>query len=212
MNRSHSDDHIAFGPATPWERSTFSKLAQRGESEPSVLVIDKSRPARSNSVKAPRPTKRSVTQRSDGSRYRGTPPPEDSMRQHRAQGSFSAQASPRPYETPFFAISTTPVAPSSPPSYTKALPLTPPESINEKSSMSTDKSVSPSKQKVHVLPGTMSARNARSKSTTRQRSAQRKKKPAKVNQWKVVFRQIFRKDPVDETQFEKIEGKHWTDD
>lgn len=213
MDRSQSEDHIAFGPATPWERGTFGQLPRRGESAPSVPVTERAKPIRSVSVKATRPPKRSVTPLSNVSRYPGTPPPEDSIRQHRAQGSLSAQGSPRPYETPFMIPAAMTSAPSPPPCYTKALPSTPPESLHTKSSASTDKSFSPSsKQLVTVLPGTMAARTGRSKSAARQRSERRKKKPTKVNQWKVVFRQIFTRSPVDETQLEKIEGRHWADE
>lgn len=221
MDRSQSEDHIAFGLDTPWQTDTFPQLPRRGKSEPRLPGTEKPRPSRSNSVKAPRPAKRSVTQRSDPSQYRGTPPPENSTRLLRAQGSLSAEPSPRPYETPTFSPEALRAAPSPPPCYTKALPLTSPDSFTDEKksrSSSTDKSVSPSsKQVVHVLPGTMSARNGRSRASSRQRGERsrggKKKKPATgVRRWKVAFREIFTKNPVDETQFERIEDRHWTDE
>lgn len=217
MDRSQSEDHIAFGPITPWANDTFSRRTHRGESEPAVPAVQRSRPSRGDSVKASRPTKRSVTQRSNGSSYRATPPPEDTGRQSRAHGSFSAQTTPRPYETPFLPPSVAQAAPSPPPCYNRALPATPPESFSEKSSQltekSTEKTTSPSsKQVINFLPGTMSARNVRSRASSKQRPERPKKKPAKVKRWKVVFREMFTKTPVDETQFERIEDRHWTDE
>lgn len=218
MDRSQSEDHIAFGLDTPWQTDTFSRVPRRTESEPRVPGVDRIRSHRSNSVKAPRPAKRTTTQRSDPSQYRGTPPPEASIRMLRAQGSLSAEPSPRPYETPTFLPEALRSAPSPPPCYTKALPLTPPDSFSEEKlsrASSTDQSISPSKQVVNVLPGTMSARNGRSRGSSRQRAERRggKKKPAtKVHRWKVAFREIFTKHPVDETQFERIEDRHWTDE
>lgn len=212
MDRSRSEDHIAFGPVTPWEKTTFNRQPLRGALEPCHPGRERPRPARENSVKTGGPPKRSATPRSDLSR-RGTPGPDDKTRQHRVQESLSAQATPRPYETAFPVPQLTPGAPSPPPCYTRALPATPPESFSEKSISSTDKSSSPtSKPIVHVLPGTMAARHARSRASSRQRSDRQKTKPTKAHRWKVVFREIFTKKPVDETMFEKIEDRHWTDE
>lgn len=212
MEHSPSEDHIAFGAVTPWERSTFGRLPQRGDSAPCVPTTEKIRPSRSNSTKPTVPARRSVPRQSDGSRHRNTPPPEDSSRHRQLQESLSAQSSPLPYETPFFHAQAVP-SPSPPPCYTKALPATPPDSVDEKSLASTNKSLSPySKQVVNVLPGTMSARNGRSKSSARQRAERRKKSSNKPTSWKTVLRQLFSRDPVDETQFEKIEDRHWTDE
>lgn len=213
MDYSDPEDHVAFGPAAPWQASTASRPPRRGGSEPVVPKREKDRPTRSASVQAPRPTHRSFTSRSDDSRHRATPPPEDSLRHQRLE-THSARASPRPYETVFFTPTAGYAAPSPRPSYARALPATPPDSTDEKSvdDTTSKSSASSPKQAVSVLPGTMAARNNKSKSSHRRRSGQQqKKKPTKPG-WKVAFRSIFARRPVDETQFVKIEDKHWTDE
>lgn len=207
MGDSPSDDHVAFGPVTPWEKTTFSRLPQRSESEPCVPRSRKNKPGRTVSIKAPRPARRSVTQQSDGSLHRGTPPPEDGVHKQQVLGSLSVNTSPRPYETTFSTSTTASDAQNSPPCRTDLDNKTLPESVGEKSVTSSEDQDSP-----NVLPGTMSARNARSKASARQPSPRRKTKPTKAGTWKVVFRTIFAKNPVDESQFERIEDRHWTDE
>lgn len=99
-------------------------------------------------------------------------------------------------------------------------PPTPPESISRSSTKSPSASP-PIRQAPKALPGTMSSRGGRDRDATRARtkSASRghrshSKDDSKTLglRFKSAFKDIFRKDPVDESQFERITDKHWTED
>lgn len=115
----------------------------------------------------------------------------------------------------------------SPPNFVKARspphPLPPPpDKSSLPSTAATSASGSPQSDKaVTALPGTMSSRNARERSRAGERSGTRartgskraaQRKPTLVRRWKSIFKDIFTYHPVDESQFERIEDRHWTDD
>jgi len=79
----------------------------------------------------------------------------------------------------------------------------------------------PVRQAPKALPGTMSSRGGRDRDATRTRtkSANRGHRSQSKDdskpfgmRFKSAFKDIFKKDPVDESQFERITDKHWTED
>jgi hypothetical protein len=113
---------------------------------------------------------------------------------------------------------------SQPPSnHPSQVPPTPPESVSWSSLRSASASP-PSRPISKALPGTMSSREGHSQSApvnkTKATGCERwpGRRQAKQDQTglgkrvKSAFRDIFRKDPVDDSQFERISDRHWTDE
>ena len=77
-----------------------------------------------------------------------------------------------------------------------------------------------------ALPGTMSSRAGRDKENVRPRAKssagrEQRYRPKELKpdaqqplgkRFKSAFKEMFKKDPVDESQFEKITAQHWTDE
>ncbi|KAK5007947.1 hypothetical protein LTR28_004636 [Elasticomyces elasticus] len=78
--------------------------------------------------------------------------------------------------------------------------------------------------RVKAMPGTMSSRTSRKRSDGRNRtrsiSKERRRRKAVpeletaplASRMKTAFKDMFKKDPIDESRFERIESRHWTDD
>ena len=102
-------------------------------------------------------------------------------------------------------------------------PPTPPDSVSRSSFRSASASP-PIPTETKALPGTMSSRATRNRSVShvKSKSAGREHRPdrheTKQDQaglgkrFKSAFRDIFKKDPVDDSQFERISDRHWTED
>lgn len=78
------------------------------------------------------------------------------------------------------------------------------------------------KRPVVALPGTMSSRSVPSQSPARSRDASSTRKQSRrcrqredtvplSRRLRTAMKDLFRKDPVDENQFERIEDRHWTE-
>lgn len=80
-------------------------------------------------------------------------------------------------------------------------------------------------KRVVAMPGTMSSRPTRhqSRSSTRTRSSSRDQRPGSRQgrgvksgplgrRFKSAFKDMFKKDPIDESSFERIGDRHWTDE
>jgi hypothetical protein len=109
------------------------------------------------------------------------------------------------------------------PSYAPQVPPTPPDSVS-RSSLRSASASPPSRPVSKALPGTMSSRASRNQPGSHNRS----KAGAREHQsdhhqadndqtgigkrLKSAFRDIFKKDCVDDSQFERISDRHWTDD
>lgn len=109
------------------------------------------------------------------------------------------------------------------PSYPPQVPPTPPDSVT-RSSLRSASASPPSRPVSKALPGTMSSRASRNRSG----SDNRTKAGAREHQFdyqqphsdqtgigkrlKSAFRDIFKKDPIDDSQFERISDRHWTDE
>jgi hypothetical protein len=102
-------------------------------------------------------------------------------------------------------------------------PPTPPES--ESRSLRSASASPPINPATKALPGTMSSRASRNRSASQSQVKPRTKEhrsshpePSKEDQaglgkrFKSAFRDIFKKDPIDESQFERISDRHWTDE
>lgn len=108
--------------------------------------------------------------------------------------------------------------------YPVQAPPTPPESFTRASDRSASSSP-PIARASKALPGTMTSRagrnrenaRARAKSSAGREHRSRTKEPKPDAQplgkrFKTAFKDMFKKDPVDESQFEKITAQHWTDE
>ena len=110
-----------------------------------------------------------------------------------------------------------------PPTFVPQPPPTPPDSVSRCSVRSTSASP-PLRPASKALPGTMSSRATRNRSAShhqaksgpredRNDQLQAKQDQAGLGKrFKSAFRDIFKKDPVDDSQFERISDRHWTDD
>lgn len=104
-------------------------------------------------------------------------------------------------------------------------PPTPPDSLSKKRPSSpqhwVDNATSPASAKsVKALPGTMSSR-VRNASKSRTRALNRSKGATKHGntdsfglgqRFKAAWKDAFRRNPIDESQFESIPNHHWTED
>lgn len=139
---------------------------------------------------------------------------------HGSTNSSPPQAIHAPYETPIYV----PPPPKTAPPFQKEIgpkaPPTPPESLsNSPSCSNTLVSAPPPPPAVTALPGTMSSRsreNSRHRGKShRSRSASKHSKSDSTNfgkRFKVAFKDMFKRNPIDESQFERIEDRHWTDE
>lgn len=129
-----------------------------------------------------------------------------------------------PYETSYGTPGHMPTVPkksTSVSAYPVQAPPTPPESFTRASDRSASASP-PTVRASKALPGTMSSRAGRDKENIRPRAksssgrsrAKESKPDAKPlgKRFRSAFKEMFRKDPVDESQFEKITAQHWTDE
>jgi len=105
--------------------------------------------------------------------------------------------------------------------YPVQAPPTPPESFTRSASASP-----PTVRASKALPGTMSSRAGRDKENVRPRAKssagrEQRYRPKELKpdaqqplgkRFKSAFKEMFKKDPVDESQFEKITAQHWTDE
>lgn len=209
MDGSIPQDHIAFGPETPFAADTFSRATCPDEPEPCLPETKPSGLRRTLSTSVKPSITRSSTQQSQRSHCRETSVPEHIRPHHgHTTGSRSAQTSPRPYETPVFAPQYSHIDTKEP--YFGKPPMSPQDSVT--GSSTPDKS--PTQPSINAFPGTMATRNARTRTSARQRAAgkDRRKKAAQSHQWKSVFKGIFTRSPVDKAQFERIKGRHWSDE
>lgn len=78
------------------------------------------------------------------------------------------------------------------------------------------------KRPVMALPGTMSSRSVPAQSPARSREVSSSRKQSKRGKrredvvplgrrLRTAMKDLFRKDPVDESQFERIDDRHWTE-
>lgn len=153
---------------------------------------------------------------------------EDAHYQHGVRTPLTApptKTSPPPM--PYEAVRIPPAPRSAPhlPAYSRG-PPSPPDSARL-SLGSTSKSASPghsprlgshgSKPTITAMPGTMSARE-KSRSPHRisasedQRATEEQEHISISKRFRLVLRDMFKRTPVDESNFERIEGRHWADD
>lgn len=109
------------------------------------------------------------------------------------------------------------------PSYAPQVPPTPPDSVT-RSSLRSASASPPTRPASKALPGTMSSRASRNQSASHSKT----KAGARDHQsdhhqtsndqtgirkrFKSAFRDIFKKDSIDDSQFERISDRHWTDE
>ncbi|KAF2164573.1 hypothetical protein M409DRAFT_56407 [Zasmidium cellare ATCC 36951] len=157
--------------------------------------------------------------------YTGHPDQDDRHYQHGVKTPLTApptKTSPPPIPYEVDRIASGPRSAPHLPAFAKG-PPSPPDSTRQSLS-STSKSASPghsphlgSKPTITAMPGTMSARE-RSRSrhrtpTSQDPGTQEQHEHVPIGKrFRSVLRDIFRRDPVDETKFERIEDRHWADE
>lgn len=109
------------------------------------------------------------------------------------------------------------------PNYAPQVPPTPPDSVT-RSSLCSASASPPSRPVSKALPGTMSSRASRNRSgshnTAKAGAREHQSDHQQPNsdqtgigkRLKSAFRDIFKKDPIDDSQFERISDRHWTDE
>lgn len=109
------------------------------------------------------------------------------------------------------------------PSYAPQVPPTPPDSVS-RSSLRSASASPPSRPVSKALPGTMSSRASRNRSGSHNRSEVGAREyrfdhnqadndqTGIAKRLKSAFRDMFKKDSVDESQFERISDRHWADE
>jgi hypothetical protein len=203
----------------PWERRDLKQ----------VPFVESSSPVLSNSELRALPDLWAVRSTNVNQREHERHPSLTGHRGFRDEGydvprtALPLQASSTPYETPVYI----PPAPKTAPPLPKyvqsvqAAPPTPPESIS-KSSDASSAAVSPpaAHAVLTALPGTMSSRDrkearSRTRGSHHTRSESKHSKAESVSfgsRFKAAFKDMFKRNPIDETQFERIEDRHWTDE
>ena len=123
---------------------------------------------------------------------------------------------PAPYETSLEVPDRRSLA--RPISYIAHPPPSPPKSP---SSSSTKSDAPPPQEPANALPGTMSSRVSRMQAGVGSRSKTQDHPPSSQGEnehrpiskrFTSVFRDIFKKEPIDESGFERISDRHWTDE
>ena len=126
---------------------------------------------------------------------------------------LTAPPPPEPYHTPIY-IPPAPKSEPHPPAFVMRAPPTPPDSVSTTTASTFDSP--PSQHAVAALPGTMAARNTQTRTPTRSRAlpsvTESRKKRSRIRRWRLAFKEMFTYHPVDDSQFERIEDRHWTEE
>lgn len=187
-------------------------------------VQGKHRPKLSTSTSAPCAPEyvSPVSEHSTTNPWRSTEPLPSN---HSSMPSDDVPAYDRPtYEpTPHYGPRSRKITDQRTPTFVPQAPPTPPDSVSRASLRSSSASP-PIRPPSKALPGTMSSRASRNRSASHGRAkfsgqGGRSDRPMGKQdnsglgkRFKSAFREIFKKDPVDETQFERISDRHWTDE
>lgn len=118
------------------------------------------------------------------------------------------------YETPIY-IPPGPKSEPCPPSFVKA-PPTPPDSESWSCTTTSTFGSPQLKQSPGTLPGTMSSGHAQSHTPTRTSNGpsgrDARRRLSRMQRWKSAFKDMLTHRPVDDSNFEHIEARHWTDE
>ena len=222
----------------PWENRSVSQVPYMEPGSPSLVQKDEQgffsvrqssyanhRTKLSGSMSAPHVDEYSspVTEHSTSNPWKSTAPlPHSTLPQSPPYDSpaFGRAA----YDQPTYSKLPFRKAASQPtPSYVPQAPPTPPDS-ESRSSLRSASASPPTRSASKALPGTMSSRASRNRSASRSQGKSRSREhrsghpQSKEDQnglgkrFKSAFRDMFKKDPIDESQFERISDRHWTDE
>lgn len=222
----------------PWEHRSVSQVPFMGPGSPSLVQRDEEgffavrqssyanhRPKLSGSMSAPHVDEYSspVSEYSTSNPWKSAAPLPPSTLPH-----------PPPYDAPTFGRAAYDEPTHLKPSFRKAAsqptpshvfqaPPTPPDS-ESRSSLRSASASPPIRPASKAFPGTMSSRASRKRSASQSQTKSRAQDnrsnhpQSKDNQnglgkrFKSAFRDIFKKDPIDESQFERISDRHWADE
>ena len=221
MARSRSANHDSDLSLPPWERANVVQVpyfdsaspslsnAER-DALPSLWAVQTSHPPKA------RPNFDSHTRYgSNSSQRRG--PSEDCINSWGVKTPLTAPFPPRPYESPVY-IPPAPKSTPNPPTFTRP-PPTPPDSDNTDlesfRTTSTSESSRPAKREVKPLPQIPTyVQPIRSCHPQKASSARQSRKPgSRLQRWKSAFKEMFAREPEDESDLVHISAQgHWTDE
>ena len=226
---SHYDSsfYVDSTPLPPWEKDDINQVPYMDGASPSLSNAEREAlpslwATRTSTVSGTRPALHADTSHSSGSCYYSPGSPESYSSPWKVKTPLTAPPIPvSRYETPIY-VPPGPKSAPNPPCFVKA-PPTPPDSLARSSTTTSSYSSPRPKQTTTAMPGTMSSRNARDRTPSRTRTGSSSREPYTRKhdkrgrmpfgrRWKLVFKDMFTRDPVDDSQFETIEDRHWTDE
>lgn len=230
MNRSSSmssNEDCRQRPAVPpWERHNFVQVPFMDASSPQLSDEEKhalpSLWAAQTNEASGRRAQLDTTRNCASSGFTYPSSSEDTM-DHWSRPvpntTLPLQAPPLPYETPLIIPPGARKSPPPNPHTAQNAPPTPPESLSNSSTFSSAGSPTTGPP-VTALPGTMTSRawqgsRSRARSTGRTQNGHRHHRSEPTGLGKRVksaFREMFKRDPVDESSLEKISDRHWTEE
>ena len=223
MNRPRAvcgtaDTYHNITTVPPWEKEDIAQVPYMDSSSPSLSDAEREAlpalwAARTNTAAPARPRADTESKSATSTNYGSLPFSEERRNPWGLTTPLTAPPPPRPYETPVYIPPGTKSAPN-PPSFAKP-PPTPPDSESWSYTTGSTSGSPQSKQGTTALPGTMSSRNTQAKAHQPRPSVTRsetRKRQTRLQRWKSAFKEIFTHHSVDESQFERIQERHWTDD
>lgn len=198
----------------PWERENIAQVPYVDSSAPSLSSAERDGlPAlwatRSNTISSKRPRIEAHTKGTSNSSYSTSTFAEGTGQVTTPR---TAPPSRMPYETPVF-IPRAPLSEPHPPSFVKA-PPTPPDSETWSDTTASTSASPQSRQTIDPVPRTLASRtmSAEKRTQTRDRSCHSRKDPTKMKRLRLAFKELFTHHSVDESHYERIESRHWTDE
>lgn len=204
----------------PWEKDHIAQVPYMDSASPELSNAEREAlpslwATRTTTLTTSRPRLETSSQHSRSTSHFRVDSPDESWRM-RTPLTAPPPLPPAPYETPIY-IPPGPKSAPSPPSFVKAS-STPPDSLSQASRSTSASIISGHHPRpiITALPGTMSTRTAPKSPSSRIRTEgagrEIRKRKTRRGRWIAALKDLFSSDPVDETQFERIEDKHWTDD
>ena len=218
MDRSTTANND-YDSIPPWEKGHIAQVPYLDASSPSLSNAEREAlpslwaASTNTTTTPPHPRLDTNTKTTSRTVHRSVASSDNQSNSWGVKTPLTAPPPPVPYETPVY-IPPGPKSEPHPPTFVKA-PPTPPDS--ESWSYKTDSTTgSPkSNKEIEVLPGTMSARNTEPRAhrtRTASSTRQSRKRATRMQRWRSAFKDLFTHHLVDETDFERIEDRHWTEE
>ena len=210
--------HLRSTSLPPWEKENIAQVPYMDSTSPSLSSTEREAlpelwAAHTNITSQPRPKVDRDARSTNNSTYRSVAYPHERGNPWGVITPVTAPPPPRPYETPIY-IPPGPKTAPNPPAFVRA-PPTPPDSESSSSKSESMAGSPETKTGMAVLPGTMSSRKATDRVQHGRPTAfyeDVRRQPTRLQRWKSAFKDVFTNRSVDESQFERITERHWTDE